>query len=400
MAKGFEITSPLPARGSAVALRQQIVEHLVRVRPKVGDRFHSDLELARISQLSRPTVRRAMDDLERDGWIERRPGIGTFIGPRAGLAVDPRPEHAAARDRDRTIRLALVMSMVNDFAHGWYAAGIIAGIDNAGESTGVTCELLGDQHGDGRMISRRLAQSRPDVIAFAAPALRHLNLLVEARRLNIPCIGTGTLLSSVGAPAVCEDSAGAARIAVNHLASLGHRRIGLILSPLALPWVFHRRQGYLEGLGDAGIEPDESLTLWLGNPSISAADPTDDARLREPQSEVLRKFLDREHPTALLVTGWAHMMQALAPLVASGRVRVPQELSVVTFDQHPNTAAWLGGVAPATLVIPLGEMGRRLAQMARAIHEGREVAGTTLVPCDFTPGQSTAPPPLPPHAGA
>src|SRR2546421_5028036 len=87
MLRSFEITAPLPARGSAFALRQQLLDHLLRIKPAVGERFLSDHELARISRLSRPTVRRAMDDLERDGWIERRPGIGTFIGPRAGLGA-------------------------------------------------------------------------------------------------------------------------------------------------------------------------------------------------------------------------------------------------------------------------------------------------------------------------
>src|ERR1044072_4367266 len=87
MTRSFAVTTPLPARGSASALREQLLEHLLRTRPRVGDRFHSDHELARIAQLSRPTIRRALDDLERDGWIERRPGIGTFIGPRAGIAT-------------------------------------------------------------------------------------------------------------------------------------------------------------------------------------------------------------------------------------------------------------------------------------------------------------------------
>src|SRR6185312_7356780 len=105
----FSIGAPLPARGSATALREQLVEHLMRIQPTVGDRFLSDHELARIAQISRPTVRKALDHLERAGWIERRPGIGTFIGPRAAIGGDltapradsPRPSAAT------TVRLAM-----------------------------------------------------------------------------------------------------------------------------------------------------------------------------------------------------------------------------------------------------------------------------------------------------
>src|SRR3954466_12298598 len=126
MSTAFELTIPLPARGSATALRQQLLQHLERSRPKVGDRFLSDLELTRIAGLSRPTVRRALDDLQREGWIERRPGIGTFIGPRAALST---PLVRPSTTPQRTVRLALVIHMLGDLSHDWYAAGVIAGID-------------------------------------------------------------------------------------------------------------------------------------------------------------------------------------------------------------------------------------------------------------------------------
>src|SRR5205809_6823823 len=129
MVKSFEISHPLPPRGSATALRQQLLDHFLKIKPSAGERFLSDHELARIAGLSRPTVRRALDDLEREGWIERRPGIGTFIGPRAALSTPlVRPSTP-----QRTVRLALVIHMLGDLSHDWYAAGVIAGIDRAAE---------------------------------------------------------------------------------------------------------------------------------------------------------------------------------------------------------------------------------------------------------------------------
>src|SRR5436190_23664215 len=124
MLKTFEITAPLPPRGSAVALRQQLVDHILRIKPVVGERFLSDHELARIARLSRPTVRRAMDDLEREGWIERRPGVGTFIGPRAGFTVLHSVDGISnsAHAMKRTLRLALLIHLLGDFGHDWYAS--------------------------------------------------------------------------------------------------------------------------------------------------------------------------------------------------------------------------------------------------------------------------------------
>src|SRR5688500_889613 len=246
MNRSFSITGPLPVRGSASALRDQLLEHLLRVRPSVGERFLSDHELARITRLSRPTVRRALDELQRDGWIERRPGIGTFIGPRAGLPKQEHRRHNHNGSARQTVRLALLMHMLGDFAHDFYVAGLISGIDSVAEETGWSIELLGTRDGDVASASRRLLQSRPDVLALAAPPLRHTVLIGEARRLEIPVIGTGTLLASVGAPSVCEDVEAGARQAVQYLADRGHRRIGLLVPTFPLPWVFQRRRGYVE----------------------------------------------------------------------------------------------------------------------------------------------------------
>ena len=372
MIKSFQISAPLPPRGSATALRQQLLEHFVRMKPVVGERFLSDHELARVARLSRPTVRRALDDLERDGWIERRPGIGTFIGPRAGLTVPVRHDQSASYRQ--TIRLALLIHMLGDFGHDWYASGVMAGIDQAAEETGVSLELLGNRDGDVKSVSRRLLQSRPDVLGFCAPPLKHTVLMGEAHRLDIPCIGTGTLLGTLGVPTVSEDGADASRQAVRHFVKRGHRRIGMILGTFALPWVFHRRQGYMDGLAKAGLEPDEGMVLWLNRDDEAAC------------AQQFDEYLKRRQPTAVLFGSWV-LIPCLAHLIQRNRLKVPRDLSVITFDQHPNVATWLG-VQPTCLKMPLMEMGSRLAQMAHSVANGHTLEPVTTLPCELVEGES------------
>lgn len=380
MSTAFEITVPLPARGSATALRQQLLQHLERSRPKVGDRFLSDLELTRIAGLSRPTVRRALDDLQREGWIERRPGIGTFIGPRAGLLTNNNHEHRFEEkpDSQRTVRLALLVHMLGDLVHDWYVAGLIAGIDEAAEETGVSLELLGHREGEAAAASRRLEQSKPDVLAFAAPAQRHALLFGEARRLGIPCIGTGTFMPSLGLPAVCEDGEDGSRRAVQMLIEKGHGRIGYVSPTFPLPWVFTRRKGYLSGLEQNGLEPDEGMVLWLEDHLASDA------------VDRLQRYLDRRKPTALLLSSWV-LMAPLSELIRSGKLVVPRDLSVISFDQHQSMPLWLG-VKPTTVNMPLLEMGRHLAHMARNVAEGRPVEPMVTLPCPIVEGDSVCAP--------
>src|SRR5688500_6529110 len=126
MSVGFTLKSPLPSRRSAEALREQLIEHFIGTRPQPGQQFLSEYELARVVGLSRPTVRRAMQELHREGWIERRNGRGTFIGPRAAMPIAPRrhPVNPAVNPARRVLRMALLVHGLGDFRHDWYSPAV------------------------------------------------------------------------------------------------------------------------------------------------------------------------------------------------------------------------------------------------------------------------------------
>src|SRR5439155_23501846 len=166
------------------------------------------------------------------------------------------------------------------------------GIDAAAEETGVSRELLGHRDGEDVAAARRLGQSKPDVLAFAAPSLRHAVLMGEARRLNIPCIGTGTLMETLALPTVVEDGEEGARRAVQLLIEHGHRRIGFVSSTFPLPWIFLRRCGFFAALELAGIEPYVARSLLIAK------------YLTYDSAEQLRLFLDLRRPKALVLPRW------------------------------------------------------------------------------------------------
>lgn len=72
-------TGPLYQR-----LRLALEEAILSGKLKEGDVLYSERDLADHVQVSRVTVRKAIDHLARDGLLVRRPGSGTFV---AGSAV-------------------------------------------------------------------------------------------------------------------------------------------------------------------------------------------------------------------------------------------------------------------------------------------------------------------------
>jgi LacI family transcriptional regulator len=166
-------------------------------------------------------------------------------------------------------------------------------------------------------------------------------------------------------------------LAVRYLAERGHRHIGFIQMAFAMPLVFHRHRGYLQGMADAGLDSSDRLVLW-----IERGD-------EQQQTRKIQRYLDHCAPTAV-VLGTCWPLTYMAPLIRAGKLRIPQDLSVVNFDQHGACAEWLGGIAPTVVELPMRQMGHRLAEMARQIVDGRQFPQTTWLPCTLREGAAVA----------
>ena len=97
--------------------------HLGRLRP--GDRVASVRRLADITGLNRKTVHRAYAALAKEGFLDVRPGAGTFVAPTA----DPHRSqdalmHAVNLCRSEARSLGLSASAFADFAHGALNGGL------------------------------------------------------------------------------------------------------------------------------------------------------------------------------------------------------------------------------------------------------------------------------------
>jgi DNA-binding LacI/PurR family transcriptional regulator len=76
-----------------------------------------------------------------------------------------------------------------------------------------------------------------------------------------PVVCVHRLPEGLNTDSVCVDDSGAAKLGVNHLLSLGHRRIAIITGPLTLRNEQERLRGYRRALKDAGLPVHQSL-IW------------------------------------------------------------------------------------------------------------------------------------------
>ncbi|WP_045746229.1 LacI family DNA-binding transcriptional regulator [Actinoplanes rectilineatus] len=186
------------------------------------------------------------------------------------------------------------------------------------------------------------------------------------RRLKQPSVMIGLPADHAGLACVDLDFGAAAKLALTHLAGLGHERIGLV-GPS--PAVYRRQTTYADRFLTGFLEASAELNLrTLSHPCEPGA-----AGARECLAD-----LDTDLPgvTALVV----HNEEALRPLLdllqASGR-RVPEDISVVAVC--PRDVATAMPVKLTSIDIPAHDVGTLAVETVMRLLDGRRVEYTRLL---------------------
>ena len=82
----FEKIEPEKAANAVI---HQIEQLILRGVLHPGERLPSERELATKFEVSRPTLRDALSDMEKRGLIVTRPGAGVFVAQVLGSAFSP-----------------------------------------------------------------------------------------------------------------------------------------------------------------------------------------------------------------------------------------------------------------------------------------------------------------------
>jgi len=126
---------------------------------------------------------------------------------------------------------------------------------------------------------------------------------------------------------VSVDSIAGMHLAVHHLITLGHRRIGFLSGPLRTVNRLDRLEGYRAALTEAGIAYDPAL-VWEGTATRGFGDMEGTELGRMGATDLLALA---EPPTALVAINDMYALGAYAGARDAGR-RVPDDVSIVGFD--------------------------------------------------------------------
>lgn len=165
---------------------------------------------------------------------------------------------------------------------------------------------------------------------------------------GLPVVLLNRSIEGIAADRVTSDNFEGGKLAARHLAKLGHRRIGVILGPENTSTSRDRERGFLAGLQEFGIKtPKERRRVGL-------------YAIESGHRLCLQLLEEKEPPTAILCGNDVIALGALNAARAA-RVRVPNELSIVGFDDL-RASAW-ETVGLSTVHQPIARMAEAAARM-------------------------------------
>lgn len=323
-------------------------------------------DVAKAAGVSHQTVSRVLN-----GDSTVRPAVREKVD-RAIAALDYRPSAAAralARRRTRTIGLVVVgmpyfgpASIANSFnaaarASGWDVA--IAATDD------------GALEGDVRKAGEALLAQDPRAVVVVAPGPAVGAALADLAR-RVPVVSTVDVVP--GATAVTVDDERGAALAVEHLAALGHRDVLHVAGPEEWTEADQRIAGWRAA----------SERLGLAVPDVIRGDWSSAGGYR-----IGRELAAAGAPTAVFSANDQTALGLLAAFRDAG-VRVPDDVSVVGFDDIPEAAFFSPPLT--TLGQDFAALGRGLMDRVDELIAGRETRpGAPLVP-ELIVRRSTAAP--------
>ncbi len=252
------------------------------------------------------------------------------------LGYRPNPSAQRLASGKAKPTLGLIIPRFEGIFHSYYALQVIKGCGIAAER--LQCDLLLHVAGGNTPLLPAV-----DGLLFADlfGCEELLDRVVDDR---LPVVVLNHYLEELPVTCVAIDNRTAAERVVAYLVRLGHRDIATITGDLKVQAGLDRLDGFMKAMRARHLAVRDGYVRFgnFGLPSARAA------------TEALLAL--KERPTAIFVASDDMALETIH-MASAKRIRVPEELSVVGFDDIPSAAT--AHVPLTTVRQPLSEMARR-----------------------------------------
>jgi LacI family transcriptional regulator len=335
--------------GKAAKLEQAAEEPGPAARP--GGRKATINDIARLANVSKKTVSRVINN---SPFVkgETRDQIKAIIDE-VGFAPDPQA-------RGLAFRRSFLIGFIYDNPNPQYIVHAQQGIlDGLGGSPFELVIRPVDRRSPGFLQDMRTFVERQKLGGMVLfPSVSEDERLASLlNELECPYVRIGSVaLDQPGSRLVTHDSHGGGE-AARHIAEFGHQRIAHIHGPLSFRSAHERRRGFREALEAAGLSLGVELVIEAGYTF-------------ETGRAAAEHLLALDHPPTAIFAGNDEMAFGVYAAAREAGLRIPEDLSVVGFDDSPIASRVWPGLT--TVRLPIRDMGRIAAEILVARRRGEE----------------------------
>lgn len=307
-------------------IHQYIMDYIQEKDKKADQKIPSENELAERFNVSRITVKKALDTLVEDGMIYRIQGKGSFIASGAKDEPSMYEEAATAKKKAPYRLIACLVPVLN----GELTTAILAKIESALAKEG--CQLVvfqthDSQQTEQQIVKQAIAMGVEGMIIYPVEGETYNEEVLKLTLRHFPLVLLDRYFRGIEANSVCSDNTLGSYEAVHHLLQEGHQKIGLLSTDhTGTTSIEDRISGYEKALTDAGIAVDHRLQL------LNLSRAKDKPEQKEENKKRIQAFI-QQNPEMTAIFSVSPRLELLEAVYESG-IRIPEELSLIIYDDH------------------------------------------------------------------
>jgi LacI family transcriptional regulator len=305
------------------AISRQLATEIIAGKFRLTGRLPSEAQFVKRFGVSRPTVGRALKDLQDQGLIERRQGSGTYV--RTETARGGHDAHSAIPQLGMIVP-NLRHTEIFESIFGELAS--LARVNDYGIWGGASPSPLSEAKmtvEEAEALCSRFIEHRVTGVFFvpfehqADREAANRRIAERLRQAGIPVVlldrDIGAFPNRSAYDLVGIDNFAGGYLLAEHLIKLGARRLAYVMRPLTASTVDARIAGARSAMLAYGLNAPQ--------PFVYSGDPTD--------LKFVRSFAQSRQLDAVLCTS-DHLAAQLLQSLTRLSVRVPQDLRLVGFD--------------------------------------------------------------------
>ena len=328
---------------------------------KPGDKIMSENELMDLAQVSRHTVRKALNDLVTENVIETFKGKGSFV-------IDTINQVKSVSNGSSKL-IAVVTAFINDTIF----PDIINAVEEelAKENYSIMLFSTRNRVENERQIINKLSEYdlAGIIVEPTKSALPNPNVYLYHNLMNrgIPIIFMHGYYNNLNSNYVIVDDADGGYKACSYFIKNGHRNIGGIFKSDDIQG--HRRyEGYIKCMFDNGLNINEDYIMWQS---------TEDEHAIFNNKQLLDDFIERLNGCTALICYNDEFAIDLVQELAVKNISIPEDISIIGFDNTKLGENYK--VSITSINHPRKKLGKLIAtELIKKIHGNKETVYRVL----------------------